>query len=174
MLRRLSRLFRRFVRAFRAVQEIEKICRSVLVADRLRLTLTIYQSGDSMQAKPVTNPTPRSQSTTVPKPKQKLASFSGDEVDLTMLVTQSCSALAEPVDAESNPSQATLSDVVYTSSDSTVFTVAVDPSTPNGAIVTGVGVGTATLSATATATEPDGVTTEQISGACTVTLTAST
>ena len=70
------------------------------------------------------------------------------------------------------PSKATLSNTSYVSSDPTVFTVAADPATPNGAIITAVGVGAATLTETATATEPDGTTTEQIQGVATITVNA--
>ena len=81
---------------------------------------------------------------------------------------QTATVLGNPVTATGGPSQATLSGVSYTSSDPTVFTVAPDPATPNGAIITGVGAGTATLSETATATELDGKTTESISGGATI------
>jgi len=81
---------------------------------------------------------------------------------------QTATVIGNPVTVSGAPSQATLSGVSYTSSDSTVFTVAPDPSTPNGAIITGVGAGTATLSETATATELDGKTTETISGGATI------
>ncbi len=68
------------------------------------------------------------------------------------------------------PSRATLSNATYASSDSTIFTVDADPSTPNGGIITPVGAGTATLTETATATEPDGTTTEKIQGVATITV----
>jgi len=73
-----------------------------------------------------------------------------------------------------NPSQATLSSIVFSSLDPTVFSVAPDPAVPNGCIITGVGSGTALsagISATCTATEPDGTTTETISGSDTVSCT---
>jgi hypothetical protein len=80
---------------------------------------------------------------------------------------QTVSVVATPLTAAGQPSLATLSLLSFTSSDPTLFTVALDPTTPNGAILTAVGPGvsgSATLTAEATATEPDGVTTEQISG----------
>lgn len=84
--------------------------------------------------------------------------------------------LAQPVKADGTPSTAKLSNVVYSSSDATVFTVAPDPATPNGGIITAVAnppvgqTASAVLTATATATEPDGVTTETISGTATIVL----
>lgn len=104
----------------------------------------------------------------------------GDFMQFTMLASQQVSVVGSPViaqtDANGNPipSNASLSNVNYTSSDPTVFTVAADPSTPNGAIITGVGPGTATLTETATATEADGTTTEQIQGVATIVITAVT
>ena len=92
----------------------------------------------------------------------------------TMLPTQSVSVIGNPVDANNNPSLATLSGISYSSSDSTVFTVSADPNTTNGAIITGVGPGTATLTETATATEPGGIITEQIQGTATIVLTSTT
>ncbi len=84
-----------------------------------------------------------------------------------------------PVQADgTTPSKATLSGVVYTSSDPTIFTVAPDPNVLNGAILTAVAqpapgtTTSATLTETATATEPDGTTTEQISGVATIVLAA--
>jgi len=84
------------------------------------------------------------------------------------------SPVTSQVDANGNPipSQATLSGTSYASSDPAVFTVAVDPSTPNRAIITAVAPGTATLTEVAMATEPDGKTTEQIQGVATIVLTA--
>ena len=90
----------------------------------------------------------------------------------TMLPAQQVSAVVSPVLADgTTPSQATLSAQVYTSSDSTILTAVQDPTNPNAVIVTGLGLaGTAIVTATATATEPDGVTTEVITGAVTVIL----
>lgn len=90
----------------------------------------------------------------------------------TMRQDQSVSVIGSPVDASGNPSKATLSLVNYGSSDTTVFTVAPDPNTPNGAIIKAVGPGTATLDEKATATEPDGKTTEIIEGQVVITITA--
>ena len=101
-------------------------------------------------------------------------------MDLTMPLVNAAgqpstvTAIGSPVDASGNPSKATLSNTSYTSSDPTIFTIAPDPSTPNGAIVTAVGAGTAQLKETATATEPDGVTVDTIQGSATVTITAVT
>ncbi len=98
-------------------------------------------------------------------------------MQFSMLASQKVTVIGNPitaqVDANGNsiPSAAKLSNVVYTSSDPTIFTVAADPNVPNGAVITGVGPGTATLTETATATEPDGTTTEQIQGVATIVLT---
>lgn len=90
----------------------------------------------------------------------------------TMLPGQSVPAVVSPVIADGvTPSRATLSNVTFTSSDTTVLTVAPDPSNPNGVIVTGLGnAGSAIVTGTALATEPDGVTTETIMGVVTVIL----
>lgn len=83
------------------------------------------------------------------------------------------SVVASPAKADGSPSKAVLSGLTFTSSDPTIFTVAPDPTTPNGAVVTAVAQsGTATLSATATATEPDGKTTESISGSADISIAA--
>lgn len=75
----------------------------------------------------------------------------------TLQVGQSVSAVAShPILGDGTPSSAVLSSVVLVSSDTTVFTVAPDPSAPNGFILTSVVVGTATVTGTATATELDG------------------
>lgn len=96
-------------------------------------------------------------------------------MQFSMLATQKVTVIGSPIFTDSNgnqqPSSAVLSATAYTSSDPTVFTVAPDPNTPNGAIITGVGVGTATLTETATATEASGAT-EQIQGVATIVLTA--
>ena len=90
----------------------------------------------------------------------------------SMLSNQSVSVIGSPVIADGvTPSNATLSAQTYTSSDPTIFTVALDPAVPGGAIITGVGPGSATLTETATATEPDGTTTETIQGVATIVLT---
>lgn len=75
----------------------------------------------------------------------------------TLQVGQSVMAVAShPIIGDGTPSSAVLSSVVLNSSDTTVFTVAPDPATPNWFIITSVVVGTATVSGTATATELDG------------------
>lgn len=74
------------------------------------------------------------------------------------------------VKADGTASKATISALTFTSGDGTVFTVAADPATPNGAIVTSVAAGTAVLTFSATATEPDGVTTNSVTGSATVIL----
>ena len=81
------------------------------------------------------------------------------------------SVIGSPVDANQKTSQATLTNAAYTSSDPTVFTIAVDPNTPNGGIITAVAVGTATLTEVATATEPGGAE-QQIQGVATIVITA--
>jgi hypothetical protein len=88
-----------------------------------------------------------------------------------LIVAQTVSVIGSPVDANGNPSAAVLSNPNYVSSDPTVFTVAPDPATPNGAIITAVGVGSATLTETATATEASGAT-ESIQGVATITVGA--
>jgi hypothetical protein len=102
----------------------------------------------------------------------KQFSVTGDDMNFTMLQTQSVNVLGSPVDANNNPSLAQLSNISYSSSDPTVFTVAADPNTPGGAIIQGVGPGTATLTELATATETSGAV-EQISGTATITISAS-
>lgn len=72
--------------------------------------------------------------------------------------------------ADGSASLATLSALSFISSDPTVLTVAADPANPNGAIVTSVAAGTAIVTSSATATEPDGVTTEPVTGAVTIIL----
>ena len=90
----------------------------------------------------------------------------------TMLPTEHVSAVISPVQADgTTPSLAVLSAQTYTSSDPTVLTAVQDPTNPSAVIITGLGVaGSAIVTATATATEPDGTTTEVISGAVTVIL----
>jgi len=88
-----------------------------------------------------------------------------------LIVGQTCSVVGSPVDASGNPSSAALSAQNYVSSDPTIFTVASDPSTPGGSIITAVGAGSATLTETATATETSGAT-ESIQGVATLIITA--
>ena len=89
----------------------------------------------------------------------------------TLTPGQTISGVLQPT-LKGGPSKSTLSNASFDSTDATVFTVAPDPSTPNGFIITGVGSGTATtaqIQATATATALDGVTTAQVSGSDTIT-----
>ena len=84
--------------------------------------------------------------------------------------------IGSPVKADGTISLAKLSNPVYTTSDSSVFTVAADPNVPNGAIITAVAnpaagtTASATLTETATATEADGTTTEVVTGTATIIL----
>jgi len=94
------------------------------------------------------------------------------EMTETLQTGQSVSVIGSPINASGGASTATLSNTSYVTSDPTVFTVAPDPATPNGAIITSVGAGSATLTETATATEPDGTTTEQIQGVATIVVVA--
>lgn len=79
-----------------------------------------------------------------------------------------------PLDAAGNPSKATLSGLSFTTSDPAVFTVAPDTTNPLRGIATAgtppVSPDAAVLTATGTATEPDGTTTEQVTGTDTVTV----
>jgi hypothetical protein len=81
-----------------------------------------------------------------------------------------------PINAQGGPSTATLGPLTFATSDPTVFSVAQDPNNVNGGIVTALTPATtpdaAALTVTALATEPDGVTTETISGTDTVTVVA--
>jgi hypothetical protein len=119
------------------------------------------------------------------------SSIKGQNMTFTMAPLNAAGApstvtvIGSPITGQTNPdgtpvpSKATLSNVTYTSSDPTVGTVAVDPATPNGAIITAVAnppAGTTasfTLTETATATELDGTTTEVITGVATIILSAS-
>lgn len=102
-------------------------------------------------------------------------SVQGEKLVITepLVQGQSVSYSVSPVKADGTASTATLAPVTFTSSDESVFTVAADPANqPNGAIITSVGPGSATVNSTTTATEPDGTTTETITGADTVVVTA--
>lgn len=69
----------------------------------------------------------------------------------------SVSAVAShPIIGDGTPSSAVLSNVSLSTSDVNVFTVAPDPDTPLGSIITSVNPGSATITGTATATEADG------------------
>ena len=96
----------------------------------------------------------------------------GEHMQSTFVVGQSEQVIGSPVTAAGDPSKATLFGVAYSSSDPTIFTVAPDPAVPNGAIMSGLAAGTATLTETAIATEPDGTTTEKITGVATIIITA--
>jgi hypothetical protein len=98
----------------------------------------------------------------------------GDNMQFTLIAGQIVSVIGSPVDIAGNPSKAVLSNQVYTSSDPSIFTVAADPGTPGGAIITALAGGTATLLETALATEPDGTTTENIQGVATIIVTPTT
>jgi len=101
-------------------------------------------------------------------------SIQGDHLVISepLTVGFSVQVSGSPVQADgTTPSTATLSNVQYTSSDPTVFTVAPDPTVAGGGIVAAIGAGSATLTETATATEPDGTTTEVITGSATVVVT---
>jgi uncharacterized protein YjdB len=93
-------------------------------------------------------------------------------MSVTLNVGQTVSFTVAPLTASGAPSSATLSNLSFTSSDPTIFTVVPDPANPNGGIVTSVAAGSGTITAAATATEPDGVTTEQITGTDTVNVSA--
>lgn len=93
---------------------------------------------------------------------------------------QTVSGVVSPVDAQGNPSKATLSNLTVNGSDPNV-TIALDPNTPNGVIVTTAPAANfpvlpdaAVVTASATATEPDGATVEFISGQDTVTVQGTT
>lgn len=101
-------------------------------------------------------------------------SIQGDHLVISEPLTQgfSVQVSGSPVQADgTTPSTATLSNVQYSSSDPSVFTVAPDPTVAGGGIVAAIGAGSATLTETATATEPDGTTTEVITGSATVVVT---
>jgi hypothetical protein len=100
--------------------------------------------------------------------------FQETEMPVTLNPGQTVTFSVSPLNAQGGPSSATLSNLIFTSSDPTVFTVASDPNNALGGIVTAltpaVTPDAAALTATALATEPDGVTTESISGTDTVTV----
>jgi hypothetical protein len=93
-------------------------------------------------------------------------------MQFSLVAGQLVNVFGTPVIADGiTPSTATLSNQAYLSSDTTIFTVAPDPNTPGGTIITSVGVGSATLTETAIATESDGKTTENIQGVATIVVT---
>lgn len=89
----------------------------------------------------------------------------------TMLPTDTKRSTVFPVKADGTPSTATLSNISFSSSDTTLATVAPDPTNPATVVITGLGKpGTVIVTANATGTEPDGTTTEPLIGALTVIL----
>lgn len=94
-----------------------------------------------------------------------------DTSDITFNIGgfKTVSVVGVPVDANNKDSGASLSLGNFTSSDPTVLTVAPDPNTPNGAIISFVGDGTATLSESATASD---VSSGPVSGDVVITLTS--
>jgi len=101
-------------------------------------------------------------------------SIQGDRLMISEPLTTgfSVQVSGKPVQADgTTPSTATLSNIVFASSDPAVFTVAPDPTVAGGGIVAAIGAGSATLTMTALATEPDGTTTETITGSATVIVT---
>lgn len=108
--------------------------------------------------------------------------FKGDRMTFTMPPLNPAGqpstvpVIGVPIDATGALSPAQLSNGVYQSSDPAVFTVTNDPNAPGGAIITAVGNPapgssvSATLTESATATEPDGSTTENITGSATIIL----
>lgn len=108
----------------------------------------------------------------VAAPQTRNRFFQENLMSVTLNPGQTVPFNCSPLNASLAPSLATLSNLAFVSSDVTVFTVAPDPANPTGGIVTAltpaVMPDSAALSASATATEPDGVTTEQISGTDTV------
>ena len=79
---------------------------------------------------------------------------------------------SHPIIGDGTPSSAVLSNVSLVSGDINVFTIAPDPATPNGFILTSVSAGTAGITGTATATELDGRTETIALTPDTVTVTA--
>ena len=110
---------------------------------------------------------------------QNVNNTKGENNKMLLLVPgQIAYGLWSPLDSNGNPSKAALSGPSFTSSDPTVFSVAVDPANPtNGCIVTALTPATlpdsAVVNAQATATEADG-SSEQISGSDTVTVNPAT
>ncbi len=86
---------------------------------------------------------------------------------------QAVGETVSPINADNSPSTATLSNIVFFSSDVAIFTAAPDPLNPAHVLITGVSANadgstvSATLTATATATEQDGRS-GQIQGVMTV------
>lgn len=92
-------------------------------------------------------------------------------MNVTMLPTDTKRSTVSPVKADGTPSTAKLSSISFTSSDPTLATVAPDSANPATAVITGQGKsGSVIITANATGTEPDGTTTEPLTGALTVSL----
>jgi hypothetical protein len=97
--------------------------------------------------------------------------LTGDFMIVTMLPTDTKRSTVSPVKADGTSSTATLSAISFTSSNPSLATVAPDPTNPATVIITGLGTpGTVIVTANATGTEPDGTTTEPLTGSLTVTL----
>lgn len=78
-----------------------------------------------------------------------------------------------PVDANGNTlSQTTINSATYTSSDPTVFTLAADPNSTIGAVLTMVGPGTATITCSAICSDAGGDQNYPVSGSDTITVAA--
>ena len=92
-------------------------------------------------------------------------------MEFTFLDNQRVGVTVAPIDAIGKPTTSVLSNVVFTSSDPGIATIATDPANANGAILTGVTEGVVTVTAKATATEADG-TAHEVTGSVQVTLTA--
>ena len=89
-----------------------------------------------------------------------------------LVVGQSVGITSNVLDINGNPSKATEGPSTFTSSDPTVFTVGSDPTNPLAGIAVTVGAGSATVTETCTCTEPDGTTTEKVSGSATLVVAA--
>jgi hypothetical protein len=108
------------------------------------------------------------------QPRNHLFLKENNSMPVQLTPGQTVGFTVAPLNAQGGASSATLSNLSFTTSDATVFTVAPDPNNANGGIVTALNPAVlpdaAAITATATATEPDGVTTETISGTDTVTV----
>lgn len=99
----------------------------------------------------------------------RAASLASPDVTFNIGGFKTVSVVGVPVDANGDDSGASLSLANFTSSDPTVLTVAPDPNTPNGAIISFVADGTATLSESATPSDGPTVT---VQGSVVITLTS--
>jgi len=93
-------------------------------------------------------------------------------MNLSITANESVKLTVAAAKADKTASQAKLSNITFTSSDPTIFTIAPDPAVPNGAILIALKAGTATNTYKATATETDNVTVETISGVDTIVVAA--